>query len=409
MLKRFAGAVIAGVIILGGWLYFRSSKPPVVTFARASRGKIESVVVTNGKVEPLEWASAVAEAEGLIEKVLVVKGQSVKRGQPLAMLEARQARADLAAAEARISEAKATIQTLQGGGRPADQASIDAELKRAQVDLTQARRDLESLERLAAKNAATKYEVQTARDLVDRLAAQISSLQNRRTALVNPADMATAKARQNDAEAAARLARQQISLATITAPIDGVVYQLDVKAGTYVAPGALIANVGTISRVKAIVYVDEPELGRVRQGMAVTITWDALPARTWNGVVDKPATQIVPLGTRQVGEVTCLIDNPDAALLPGTNINASIESQVAANVLTIPKETVRREGGVPGVYVLDGSEIRWRTIKTGISSVTRMETTSGLKEGDWIALPSDTPLQDGMAVTPSRIEESPRP
>lgn len=389
-------------MILAGWLYFSSNKPPETSFIQAQRGKIESLVATNGKIEPLEWAAARSETEGLIGKVLVVKGQAVKSGQPLAIIEAREARAELAAAESRIGQAKADIQTLQGGGRPTDIATIDASLRKARLDLDQARRDLASFQRLEQKNAATKFELQTAKDLVDRLSAQIDTLNNQRAALVNPADLGAAQARMRDAQAAAQLARQKIGLSTIAAPIDGVVYQLDVKAGTYVSAGALIANIGTVSRVKAIVFVDEPELGRVKTGMPVTITWDALTGRQWKGVVDKAATQIVALGTRQVGEVTCLIDNTDSSLLPGTNINASIESQVLDNVLTVPKEAIRQEGKQPGVYVLDGSVVRWRPIKLGISSVTRAQILEGVKEGDRVALPTETPLHDGSPVTPRR-------
>lgn len=402
MLKRFAVALLAGVIILAGWLYFSSNKPPETSFVQAQRGKIESLVATNGKIEPLEWASARSEIDGLIVKVLVVKGQTVKAGQPLATIDAREARAELATAESRIAQAKGDIQTLQGGGRPSDIASIDAELRKARLDLDQARRDLASFQRLEQKNAATKFELQTAKDQVDRLTAQIDALNNRRAALVNPADLNTAKAQVRNAEAAAQLARQKIALSTITAPVEGIVYQLDVKAGDYKSAGALIANIGTVSKVKAIVFVDEPELGRVKPGMPVTITWDALAGRQWKGIVDKAATQIVALGTRQVGEVTCLIDNADHSLLPGTNINASIESQVLDNTLTVPKEAIRQEGKQPGVYVLDGSVVRWRPVKLGISSVTRAQILEGVKEGDLIALPTEAPLHDGAAVTPRR-------
>jgi len=110
---------------------------------------------------------------------------------------------------------------------------------------------------------------------------------------------------------------------------------------------------------------------------------------------------VVALGTRQVGEVQCIIDNPDRDLLPGTNINAEIRSSIVENALTIPKESIRREQGRTGVYVLgEGDKISWREVQLGTASVTRSEVTSGLKEGDRIALTSDRPLTRGMEVTP---------
>src|SRR6185369_13093822 len=100
---------------------------------------------------------------------------------------------------------------------------------------------------------------------------------------------------------------------------------------------------------------------------------DALPGRHWRGVVEKTPTQIVPLGTRQVGEVNCIIDNPDHTLIPGTNINAEIVSQVVENALTIPKETMRREGSQTGVFKLVGDRIVWQPVKTAAASVNRIQ------------------------------------
>ena len=59
------------------------------------------------------------------------------------------------------------------------------------------------------------------------------------------------------------------------------------RAGSYVSPGDLVANVGQAGRLRVRVYVDEPELGRVAVGQPVTITWDALPGQSWPGKVEK--------------------------------------------------------------------------------------------------------------------------
>ncbi len=95
-------------------------------------------------------------------------------------------------------------------------------------------------------------------------------------------------------------------------------------------------------------YVDEPDLGRVRREQSVTITWDAMPNREWKGAVDRLPTQIQPLDTRQVGEVTCVIENPNLDLLPGTNVTARILTEKVENALTIPKEAIFREEGKSG-------------------------------------------------------------
>jgi HlyD family secretion protein len=145
------------------------------------------------------------------------------------------------------------------------------------------------------------------------------------------------------------------------------------------------------------VYVDEPDLGRVAKAMPVVITWDALPGKQWSGEVDKTPTQIVPLGTRQVGEVACVIQNPDRELLPGTNVTVEIRAQTVPNILTLPKETVHTEHGQTGVYVLTDDHLEWKQVTLGVSNTTRTEV-NGLKEGEEVAISSDHALRNGLVV-----------
>jgi len=155
-----------------------------------------------------------------------------------------------------------------------------------------------------------------------------------------------------------------------------------------------------LDQLKVTVYVDEPELGRVERGMSVTITWDALPGRTWTGQVDTIPLQVVSVGTRQVGEVICLIGNPDRSLIPGTNVNAEIRSRVVQNALTVPKEVLRREGSETGVLKVQADRVVWTKVKVGIASVTRVQITEGVSDADRIALPTDVPLRSGEKIRP---------
>jgi HlyD family secretion protein len=146
------------------------------------------------------------------------------------------------------------------------------------------------------------------------------------------------------------------------------------------------------------VYVDEPDLGKVHIGEQVTITWEAAPGHQWKGQVDKLPTQVVPLGTRQVGEVGCVIENPARDLLPNANIDASIQATVVQNALTLPKETIRRQGSETGVLLLQGDRVVWRKVSLGVSSYTKSAVLSGLAEGDAVALPTEKPIKSGSKV-----------
>ena len=380
------------IIVVVGWRF--SSEIPHIPTHRMARGTFEDQLTTNGRLEPSVWASARAEREGLLLTVPVVRGQHVAKGAPLAILDAKDAQAELASATARIDEATATIQTLKSGGRRRDLVEIEESLKQRRAEKSQAEKDLAVAERLVARNAGTLDEVRSLKDKIELIQIQISGLDARRPALVGEAELSSSRARLREAQSAAELARRRIELSTVRSPADGVVYQLDAKVGAYVSPGALIANVGQVDTLKVLVFVDEPELGRVSKGMPVTITWDALEGKLWTGKIERIPTQIVALGTRQVGEVECRIDNPGATLLPGTNVNVIVQIRKQEGVLLVPKEAVRTRDGV-GVFILENETLAWRKVEVTGGNIRSSIVVSGLKEGDVVALGPEAVLKPG--------------
>ena len=398
--RSWLAILLVGAAVIVVWVATKKAAPPEVDFVKVTRETLTSSLSTNGKVEPIEWMPVRSERSGVVTRVLISRGQQVQKDQPLVELDTRVASADLAKSQAAIQEAKAQEQVLTQGGRIAERQQIDSDLARARLDLEAAQKTYQALERLAAKQAATRQELDSARQLVDQLQLRIQSLEKSKTALVTGTDKEIAKARLQEAQSAAAVAQNNLDLSTIRAPMDGTVYDFDLKQGSYVNPGDPIAKVGRVDRVRVTVYVDEPDLGKVREGEQVIITWDPLPGHQWKGRVDKLPTQIVPLGTRQVGEVGCIIENPDRDLLPNANINAEIQATVVENALAITKEAIRRQGSETGVLLLQGDRVAWRKVNLGISSYTKSQVLSGLTDGDAAALPSEKPIQNGSRVQP---------
>jgi len=376
------------------------SQPPEVNFARALRETIVSVVPTNGKVEPVESAIAHAERSGAVEEILIQLGQHVAKGDELLRLDASAAIAEREAADARIAQIRIELEVISNGGRSEDRARLESDLERAQLSLQQAQADYQKYQSLQAKQIATAADVAVRKQKVDDLELQIRGLRAQKAALVSPTDRASAEARLRDAQAALHLAEAQMNQSVVRAPIDGEVYQFDLKRGSYLTAGDAVAMIGRLDRVQVKVYVDERDLGRVAKGMPVRITWDAVPGRDWKGAVNRLPTQVSALGTRQVGEVVCLIENPNRELLPGTNVNVEIRAESVENALTIPKEALRNEKGQEGVYLLRGGLIRWQPVTLGIDNTTRTQVTQGLSEGDSVALLTEKTLKDGMPVQP---------
>jgi HlyD family secretion protein len=390
--------VVAAVI---GWGIFRKNAPPQVNFARVKRTTLVSTLPTNGKAEPLQWQAVHAETAGLVSQVAVREGQRVAKGAVLAVIVDPSLQADAAAGEAKVAEARANLAALEAGGKPSDLAGIENNLARARFDLQQHQKEYDALRRLAEKQAAVRQDVDAAHDKVRQSEIEIEGLENRRKSLVDRSEVAAARARLQDVEVALNLARQRAGLNTLLAPIAGEIYGLAVRPGAYLNVGDMAANVGRLDRLRVRVYVDEPELGRVAEGQPVTITWDALPGRQWRGTVERKPGSIQTLGSRQVGEVICSIENPGHELIPGANVNAEIRTAVVEGALVVPKETLRHDAQGDFVFALNGNTVARRTVKKGASSVTAVQVVEGLADGDAVALPSDVPLKPGDRVAPA--------
>ena len=192
------GAIALIVVLAGAEARRRGSFPsathrPQVQFTKVTRETVTSTLSTNGKVEPIEWMAARAERSGIISRVLIHKGEQVRKGQPLVELDTRVANAELSKAEAAIQQARTEEQVLNQGGRIAERQQVDADLARARLDLDAAQKQYQALERLVAKQAATRVELDNARQPVDQLRLHIQALEKRKAALVTGSDKEIAK------------------------------------------------------------------------------------------------------------------------------------------------------------------------------------------------------------------------
>ncbi len=388
------------IIFLLWWALGTRDAVPQIHFAQVRRAELQSTVSTNGKIEPAKWAAARAETTGVVRTVSVQQGEAVSAGQALITMDASSAYAELASAQARTQAAKGEDATLAQGGRAATVAQFDDQIKAAQATVGIAQRRYESFQRLLPQQAATKMQVDDARDSLAQAQAQLTQLQDQRRVLVTQTDRVVTKARLQDAEAALSVAQKRLGWTVVRSPLAGTLYQFDIRVGAYLQPGELVGLVGQLDQVKVVVYVDEPDLGRVRRGLPVAITWEARAGQIWQGRVEKLPTQIVALGTRNVGEVTTIVDNPDHDLLPGVTVYATIVAAQVRNALTIPKGALRTVAGQTGVYKLAERTVAWTPVKVGISDVHSVQILSGLNQNDRVALPSEGDIHDAAKVKP---------
>jgi HlyD family secretion protein len=397
--------VVAGIV---AYVLVRlSGREPVAKIAAVTpaRDNLVSSISSNGKVEPISPFVMRAPLDTFVEKVTGVEGQQVKKGQLLVELNVRDARAQLDDAEARLLRVRDELRAAQSGGKSDEAARVAAELAKAQGDRDRLLRNHDALERLIAKQAATREEL-AANDLaLSNAQAEVKRLsaakQEFERGVKLDAGRTALQVQQIQSEIASLKAK--VASARVTAPTDGTLYSLPVKTGDYVKTGDLLAEMADLHRVRVRAFIDEPELGGLVPNEPVKITWDALPNRTWTGRTEVIPKQVVPHGTRSVGELLCTVDNQRLELLPNINVDVKIHSNERTNVLTVPRAAVDAESGHKYVFVvtktaLGKSRLVRRELQLGIADSTNFEVISGLQENEMVALPGDAVLHDGMAV-----------
>jgi HlyD family secretion protein len=375
-------------------------RPLPVSIVHPSHRNLSSWIATNGKVEPVDPHIIQAQITTFVETVGAKEGQVVGRGQLLVTLDAKDFRSELAHIREQLIAAEDEQKIALGGGSPDEIAQINTDLAKTNSEIERLRREQDSLQRLYARQAATRQEIDQTKTALDKAEADKRALEEKKNAILQRSKPQAERAglRIEEARDSLRSVEEKLKSAQVAAPAAGTVYSLPAKAGTYVHTGDVLAELADLKHTRVRVFVDEPELGSLQQGQAVEITWEALPNRNWAGKVEQLPKTVVARGSRNVGEVLCSVINEQGELLPNTNVNVRIRIGDHENALTIPRAAVRTEGSSRYVFIVDEGRLRRRGITGGISNATDYEVVNGITEQDTIALPAGSELEEGMAV-----------
>lgn len=378
----------------------RRSDPVEVRAIRVELGNIRSVISTNGKIEPADNFEAHAPIPANVKRVLVREGAKVAKGQLLVVLDDAKVRAEAARALADLKAAQADIAASERGGTQEEVLGLEPQFVKARTDRDTAERNLESLKRLEAQGAASAGEVQEAQNALARAKSQLQFLEQKRSKRYSNAELASVEARRNQAESAYAAAQDILAQTNVRAPFAGIVYSLPVKQGGFVAGGDLLLQVADLRKVMVRAFVDEPDVARLSPGNSIEITWDAVPNRIWHAMVTSVPSTVIPHSSRNVGEITSIIDNKDFKLLPNINVGVTIVAAEHDHVLVVPREAIRNDDSKPYVLQIVDHELKRRDVETSLSNLTQVEVTNGLSAKDLIAAGSVSgkPLGDGMQV-----------
>lgn len=368
--------------------------------ATVERGTIRSLVSTNGKIEPIENLEAHAPISTTVRRVLVKEGEHVRKGQLLLQLDDADLVSTAARAQAQMKSSAAAEAALKTGGTQQEVLTLDAQLRtdRSAVDVAQ--RNLDALRKLQQEGNASPGEVATAEENLKAAQSDLTRDEQKKNDPYSQPEISKVQAQAAEAQAAYNAALDDLAKCNVRAPFDGVVYSLPVKQGGFVQAGDLLVQEADLSRVLARAFVDEPDIGRLRPGQEVEITWDALPNRTWTGTLNTVPSVVKLHSSRNVGEVTCVVDNHDLRLLPNVDVGVTIVIAQLDNVLTLERDALRADDGKPYVYRIVNDHLKRQPVEIALQNLTQVQITEGLQQGAEVALPAEEnkPLFDGAAV-----------
>ncbi|MGR2668194.1 efflux RND transporter periplasmic adaptor subunit [Vibrio campbellii] len=169
----------------------------------------------------------------------------------------------------------------------------------------------------------------------------------------------------------------------IKAPADGVIASLNVREGGYLSPAQAVISAGPLDNVWVDAEVFERQAHWMKAGSQATMTLDAIPGNEWQGVVDYVYPILDPK-TRTL-RVRLKFPNPNGELKPNMFANIALQPVTDDAVLTIPKSSVIRSGGMTRVVLAEGDgKYRSARIEVGREAGEQIEVLQGLKQDDKI-------------------------
>jgi len=394
--------VVAVVLVLAN-----RDQAPEVQVAQVKRENLSASITSNGKVEPIAPVIARAQFVTFVDNVEATEGQAVHKGEVILMLNADNAKAQLANARAELLAAEEQFRAARGGGPPDQVAQINGDLRKAEITVADLKKTQAALKRLVAAKAATQDELDQNAGKLAQAQATVETLEQRKAALAAQASVSAQSATlsaQRDRDLIGTL-KHDVSSATVVSPLNGTLYSLPVHAGDYVQVGQELADMADLHHVRVRAFVDEPDLGVLAPNQPVRITWDALPGRVWTGRTETVPKQVTTLQLRSVGEVLCSVANNKLDLIPNINVDVKIEVSRRQNALVIPRGAVHTDGSQHFVLVIEDNTLHRRNVQVGIANPTEFEVVSGLKDGEDVALSGDIALRDGMNVHPEEVKQ----
>lgn len=351
--KLWMGIGAVAVIALVVWLMSGGKKEEKVEFetAKVERQNIHTTITATGTIEPVTSVTVGTQVSGIVSHLYVDYNSVVKKGQVIAELDKTNLTSELNTARANLSSAQSSLSYEQA--------------------------NYNRYKTLYDKGLVSADEYESARLSYDKARQQVATSRE-----------------------SVQKAQTNLSYATITSPIDGVVLSKSVEEGQTVAASFNTPELFTIAQdltnMRVIADIDEADIGGVKEGQRVTFTVDAFPDDKFEGEVTQVRQQATTSSNVVTYEVVISAPNNDLKLKPGLTANVTIYTLEKNNVLAVPSKALRftpneallQEGQTIAdveapvkVWTLEGQTFKAHAVEAGITNGMATEIISGIGEG----------------------------
>jgi membrane fusion protein (multidrug efflux system) len=317
--------------------------PAVVEFTHPKQGNVNRWVTLPASIKAKQEAVLYAKVAGYLQSISVDKGDTVKAGATLAVLETPELTADLARYRAESDAAKAEFERMQQAIKQAPDLVMPAEMDRAKGKYDVAKANLERTQSLLAFNK-------------------------------------------------------------ITAPFSGVITKRFVDPGAFIpaatsgstAQTAAVVTLMDFSNVRVQIAVPEAEAPLVNKGQAARFSVEGLPDKKFEGKITRLSYALDDASKTMLVEVE--LANPSLELRPGMYASVQLALQHHDNVMLIPTAALVMEKANAFTYTINGTSAKKRPLKIGFNDGAMVEVQEGIAASDSVILVGKKPLTDGAAI-----------
>ena len=374
----------------------------------------ESVLTASGYVVAHHKIAVGAKVMGRVAWIGVEKGDLVQAGQVLVRLEDNEFTAQVNQAKANLAAAQARLDQLQSGSRPQEKLKDKAAVIQAEANLKTAEADYQRASTLYRSGVASKAELDHATAQRDTAAALLESArQSSAMTDIGPRheEIRAAAAQVQQMKAALDYAQTQLAATEIKAPVAGTVLQRIVERGEMVSPSAFgdagartsVVDLADLTDLQIELDISQTDFARLKMSQRAEVIPEAFPNLRYTGFI----AEIAPEANRAKStvQIKVKVENPDEQLRPEMNARVNFlaekpsgnESKPVARVL-VPKPAVLKKDGGSFVFVVKGNRVEQRTIRPGDESGDAYVVLDGLSGTETVAITGVDKLRDGDRV-----------